>query len=173
MARSQAPQAPQVARTIAVRTALSIAPQFVNIVNGFNKPAWRKRLAAELQTNDPVVAQELEGGATDELYAGIIEEAIRQSRGADPVVDTITDLARFKKRVAKDNRIVQIRRPDGAYIAKRMRDVTAAEFDTLALAYERSSASDARRGRYYRECARQMRLAGLQQSDPLSKLLGS
>lgn len=45
------------------------------------------------------------------------------------------------------------------------------ELDTLAEQYERSSAADARRARFCRLLAQQMRLAGLADDAPLTRLL--
>lgn len=137
---------------------------------GIDKRRWLKLVVRYMAIFEPVVDRAIVAEARANAYSGLIEQYIRSSK--DSVVESLTDLEKIKAALKRRNRIVQIRQPSGTYVAKRLNDCSAIELDALAEQYERSAASDARRARFCRMLARQMRLAGLDDRAPLSRLIG-
>lgn len=164
-----AAQSPQdSARSIAMRVIEAVGAQIVQS-SGYDKSAWLALVAKRMKDDEPVADSVIRTDAAGAVYRSLIEQYIRGSKSA--AVENLTDLERIKAKLRTENQIVQVKGADGAYAAKPIKTCTALELDTLAEQYERSSAADARRARFCRLLAQQMRLAGLADADPLSKLI--
>lgn len=157
-------------RAIVMRAIEKIGQQVVTPL-GYDKAAWRARVMDHMATDEPEARAEVAADCETVWYGQRIDEYIRHSR--DAAVETVRDIDALKRALKAENRIVQIRAEDGSFVAKRLTDCTATEHDQIADQYEKSSASDARRARFHRLLARQMRLAGLAETDTLAKLLAA
>lgn len=156
------------ARAIAIRMIASVADEIVRPA-GYDKRAWLTLVIQRMQQTEPLADSVIRTDAAGDVYRGLIEQYIRGSKNA--AVENLTDLEKIRARLRNQEQIVQVKGADGVHVAKPLKACTALELDTLAEQYERSSASDARRARFCRLLAQQMRLAGLADSDPLSRLI--
>ena len=156
------------ARAIAMRMIAVIGEEIVE-PSGYDKEQWLTLVARRMKADEPVADAVIKTASATAVYRSLIEQYIRSSKNA--AIENLTDLERIKARLRQEHQIVQVKGADGAYVAKPLKACSALELDTLAEQYERSAASDTRRARFCRLLARQMRLAGLADSDPLSKLI--
>lgn len=157
-------------RAIVMRAIATLADEAVN-GTGIDKPLWRRLLIAHMDKQEPEAAKELAAAVLEPWYAERIEDYIRGSRDAG--IENLTELEQVKRRLRKLQTIVQIKGQNGQYVAKKIQACTPIEHDTLAEQYEKSGAADLRRAKFHRFVAQQMRLAGLAENDPLSKLLSA
>lgn len=156
------------ARAIAMRTIEEVGAEVVKS-SGYDKRVWLALVMKRMQEAEPVADAVIRTDAAGAVYRGLIEQYIRASKNA--AVENLTDLEKIKARLRSENQIVQVKGADGVHVAKPLKACSALELDTLAEQYERSAASDMRRARFCRLLAQQMRLAGLADADPLSKLI--
>jgi hypothetical protein len=159
---------PNEARSIAMRAIARISER-VTTSSGLNKERWLQVLERYMAIIEPMADKTVKAGASRDYYHDLIEQYIRNSK--DAAVENLNDLDKIKRQLRKRDQIVQIKDVTGRYVAKKMSACSPLELDTLAEQYERSSAADARRARFCRLLARQMRLAGLDDRAPLSELL--
>jgi hypothetical protein len=137
----------------------------------YDKRQWLVEVLGQLKTDEPLAWQDAAQGCLAEYLAQRIEEYIRSTR--DAAIENLRALDALRCDQRQQNRIVQVRMENGEHAAKKLKDCTPSELDVLAEQYEKSAAADTRRAGYYRVLARQMRLAGLAEQDPLSKLLAA
>lgn len=137
--------------------------------SGYDKERWLSLVSERMATHETVADAVIRTASATGVYRSLIDQYIRSSKNA--AVENLTDLDRIKARLRQEHQIVQVKGADGTYVAKPLKACSALELDTLAEQYERSAASDMRRARFCRLLARQMRLAGLADADPLSKLI--
>jgi hypothetical protein len=152
--------------SIVVGAIERIAPR-VTYSYGLDKQRWLAMLMRYMRLCEPHAHRAIVSAAGEEQYRSLIESYIRSSKSA--AIENLTDLDRVKRSLKAGRRIVQIRDAAGVYYAKRLIDCTPVELDVLAAQYERSSASDARRARFCRMLAQQMRLAGFGEQDQLRR----
>lgn len=156
------------ARSIAMRMIEMVGAEIVKS-SGYDKAAWLWLVSERMQTQEPIADAVIRTEAASGVYRSLIEQYIRSSKSA--AVENLTDLEKIKATLRAGNAVVQIKGADGAYAAKPLKACTPLDMDVLAEQYERSSAADARRGRFYRMVAQQMRLAGLGEQATVSQLL--
>lgn len=137
----------------------------------YDKRQWLVAVVAHMENQEPVAMQDAAQGCLAEYLAQRIEEYIRSTR--DSAIENLREIDALRRDQRQQNRIVQVRMESGDHTAKKLKDCTPSELDVLAEQYEKSAAADTRRAGYYRVLARQMRLAGLAEQDPLSKLLAA
>lgn len=141
--------------------------------HGIDEDRWRRRVWRRMQRDEAHAHAAVEAGAAEAWYSLRIAERIRQSR--DPGIENLRDWDQQLDRLRRGgaDEVLRIRVGQNEYLAKRLRDCTTAECLALGEQYMESSRSDARRGRFLLEVGRQMRLAGLDEADPLSVLLAA
>jgi hypothetical protein len=157
-------------RGVVMRAIEKIAPRVVASA-GIDKVRWRSLLERYMGIFHPRIDAGITKTARGAVYGGMIDEYTRRSRNT--AIENLRDLEEIKAEFKRENRLVHVRLNDGAYVAKRERDCTTLELETLADQHDQYAAGHVRRAGYYRELARQMRLAGFDVAkDPLSRLLG-
>lgn len=158
------------ARAIALRVceALAAEPSIVKS-SGIDKARWKTMLAQRMKRDERVADRVIGNGARQAYYDAIVEYRIRFSK--DAAVENLRDLEAIKRALKEQSQMVQVHTQTGGYAAKMLKACTPLELDTLAEYHRQKEQGHGRRASFYERLAFQMRLAGLAEDDPLSKLL--
>jgi predicted amidophosphoribosyltransferase len=160
---------------IANRAAWQIADSYVSVVDGYDKPAWRKALMEHMADTEPIADQIIRETAVEAIYGDVIEDAIHHFKASDETVPeaakTKRAIQKFRNFVKQSALLVSVPSTGNRVHAKRYRDCTPAELDAAAVLCEHKAAPYQRQAKFLHESAAQARLAGLADSDPLSNLL--
>lgn len=159
------------ARSVAVGVCDALARDATIVKSsGIDKKKWKSALAARMKRDEKSADRVIGSGARQAYYDAIVEARIRLSK--DAAVENLRDLDAMKKALKEQNQLVQIQGERGDYRAKPLKACTPVELDTLAEYHRRKERGHGRRASFYERLALQMRLAGLADDDPLSRLLG-
>lgn len=138
---------------------------------GIDKDRWVRTVLIRMKRYQRCAFDEIAATCVAEYFKQRVAEFIRSSR--DAAVENLTDVEEIKKSVKRSKRVVEVKQSDGSYVSKRESQCTPSELEVLADFHEGLGETHRRRASHYRLMAKQMRLAGFAETDPLSKYLAS
>lgn len=160
------------ARSIALRVCDALARDDTIVkAAGIDKKKWKAALAARMKRDEKHADRAIGNGSKQAYYDAIVEYRIRFSK--DAAVENLRDLDAIKRALKEQSQMVQVHTQTGEWAAKMLKTCTPLELDTVAEYHRQKERGHGRRAAFYERLAFQMRLAGLADDDPLSKLLAS